>query len=347
MTNLGTMKRFLLARRPAGMPVEEDFQLGEVPVPQPEAGQLLVRAHYISVDPLQRPRMQESSSYGQTIPLGGLVVGRMVGEVIESRNPAYREGEFVEGMLGWQEYALSDGGTHKAEYAPGLTRVDPALGPISTALGILGMPGVTAYFSLLDLGRPQPGETVVISTAAGTVGSLAGQIARIHGCRVVGICGSEEKRRYVVDELGFAGAVNYNATSDLAGEIRRLCPGGVDIYLDHVGGATREAVLTNLQLRARVVLVGYISGVNGARPTVADPAIPLMSRRARMEGFIVYDYEDRADEARQAIAGWLQEGKLSYRETIVDGFEELPRAFISMLNGGNIGKQLVRMAGAR
>lgn len=347
MTNRGTMKQFLLSRRPVGMPVEEDFHLSEVPVPQPEAGQLLIRAHYISVDPLQRPRMQESSSYGQTIPLGGLVVGRMVGEVIESRNPAYREGEFVEGMLGWQEYALSDGGTRKAEYAPGLTRVDASLGPISTSLGILGMPGVTAYFSLLELGAPQPGDTVVVSTAAGTVGSLAGQIARLKGCRVVGIAGSEEKVRYVVDELGFDAAINYKATDDLAGDIRRLCPDGVDIYLDHVGGATREAVLANLQLRARIVLVGYITGVNGARPTVADPAIPLMSKRARMEGFIVYDYEERADEARQAIAGWLREGKLSYRETIVDGFEELPRAFISMLKGGNIGKQLVRMAGAQ
>jgi NADPH-dependent curcumin reductase CurA len=326
--------------------VEADFRLEEVPIPEPAAGELLIRAHYVSVDPLQRPRMQESSSYGATIPLGGLVVGRMVGEVVESRNPDYGVGEFVEGMLGWREYALSDGGTRKAEYAPGLTRVDPSLGPISTSLGILGMPGTTAYFSLLDLGRPQPGETVVISTAAGTVGSLAGQIAKIHGCRVIGIAGGAEKARYVVDELGFDGCVDYKGVDDLAAEIRRLCPEGVDVYLDHVGGATREAVLANLRLRARIVLVGYIAGVNGVRPTVSDPAIPLMSKRARMEGFIVYDYEDRADEARQAIAGWLREGRIRYRETIEDGFEALPRAFISMLGGGNIGKQLVRMPGA-
>ena len=341
------MKRFVLARRPNGMPVEEDFRLENVPVPRPGPGELLIRAHYISVDPLQRPRMNPSSSYGKTMELGDTMIGRMVGQVVESNNADFPGGEYVEGMLGWAEYALSDGSLKKAEYAPGLTRVDPDLAPISTALGILGMPGLTAYFSLLDLGQPKAGETVVISTAAGAVGSLAGQIAKIKGCKVVGIVGNDEKARYIVDELGFDGAINYKTATDLSGEIRRLCPEGVDVYLDHVGGAQRQAVLENIRLKARIVLVGYISGVNGERPVVVDPAIPIMSRRARMEGFIVYDYEDRADECRQAVAGWLREGKLKYAETVLDGFEKLPQAFISMLSGDNIGKQLVRLEPSR
>ncbi len=341
------MKRFVLARRPNGMPVEEDFRLENVPVPRPGPGELLIRAHYISVDPLQRPRMNPSSSYGKTMELGDTMIGRMVGQVVESNNADFPVGEYVEGMLGWAEYALSDGSLKKAEYAPGLTRVDPDLAPISTALGILGMPGLTAYFSLLDLGQPKAGETVVISTAAGAVGSLAGQIAKIKGCKVVGIVGNDEKARYIVDELGFDGAINYKTATDLSGEIRRLCPEGVDVYLDHVGGAQRQAVLENIRLKARIVLVGYISGVNGERPVVVDPAIPIMSRRARMEGFIVYDYEDRADECRQAVAGWLREGKLKYAETVLDGFEKLPQAFISMLSGDNIGKQLVRLEPSR
>jgi len=337
-------RRILLVRRPQGMPVPEDFRIEAAPIPEPADGQFLVRAHYLSVDPLQRVRMNESSTYGATIPLGTPVWGRMVGKVVASRHPAHAVGSFVEGMLGWQEYALSDGSSAKAEYAPGVTPVDPALAPISTALGILGMPGLTAYFGLLALGQPQPGETVVVSAAAGTVGSLAGQIARIKGCRVIGVVGSPAKAAHIVDELGFDAAIDYRAEPDIAARLRRLAPAGVDVYMDNVGGAIRDAVMAHLRRGARIPLIGRISQMHQAQPMSRDPQVALMHARARMEGFIVYDWVDRAAEAHAAIAGWLREGRLTYRETIHDGLENTVPAFISMMQGGNLGKALVRLS---
>lgn len=340
----GINRRFVLAARPVGRPKESDFRLESAPIPTPKPGEVLIRAHYVSVDPLQRLRMNESARYGNTVPLGEVMIGRLVGEIVQSRNPAYREGEFVEGMLGWQEYAVSDGGTDRVAYAPGITRVDPSLAPISTSLGILGFPGMTAYFAMMEIGQPKAGETVVVSTAAGTVGSLAGQIAKIHGCRVIGIAGSDEKVAYVTGELGFEGALNYATARDLSASVKMLCPDGVDIYFDNTGGAIRDAVLPHLRLGARIPLVGRIADMHDpGQKVVPDPYVYLTHARARMEGFIVYDYAHRADEARRAIAGWLREGKLKYRETLVDGFENTPAAFIAMLGGANIGKQLVRV----
>lgn len=336
-------RRILLVRRPEGMPVPDDFRIEPAPIPEPGEGQFLVRAHYLSVDPLQRVRMNEASTYGATIALGTPVWGRMVGEVVASRHPAHPVGSFVEGMLGWQEYALSDGSRAKAEYAPGVTPVDPTLAPISTALGILGMPGLTAYFGLLALGQPKPGETVVISAAAGTVGSLAGQIARIKGCRVIGIVGTPGKAEHIVRDLGFDAAIDYRAEPDITARLRVLAPEGVDVYMDNVGGVIRDAVMAHLRRGARIPLVGRISQMHQAQPTSRDPQVPLMHARARMEGFIVYDWVDRAAEAHAAIAGWLREGRLTYRETIHDGLENTVPAFISMMNGGNVGKALVRL----
>lgn len=337
-------RQIVLVNRPDGVPRETDFAIRTVPVPVPREGELLIRAHYLSVDPLQRLRMNESSTYGQTIPLGTVVWGRQVGQVVQSRNAAFREGDFVEGMLGWQDYAISDGRTERAEYAPGITRVDPALAPISTSLGILGMPGVTAYFAMLELGRPQPGETVVVSAAAGTVGALAGQIARIAGARVVGLAGSPEKVAHLTEDLGFAAGIDYRATLDLYGAVVAACPGGMDVYFDNVGGVIRDTMLRHLRRGARIPLVGRIAHLHDQAPRLCpDPQVPLMHARASMQGFIVYDYEHRADEARSAIAGWIADGRVRYRETVVDGLENTPRAFIAMLGGGNTGKALVRL----
>lgn len=338
------MRQIILARRPVEMPVLADFAIEEVSCPIPGEGELLVEAKYLSVDPLQRSRMTESAVYGATIALGDVVWGRMVGEVVQSRNAGYAEGEIVEGMLGWREYAISDGRTDKAAYAPGLTRVDPSLGPISLSLGALGMPGATAYFSLLDVGKPEPGQTVLVSAAAGAVGSLVGQIARQRGCRVVGICGSPAKAAYLTGELGFDAALDYNDPG-FEDALRAACPDGVDVFMDHVGGDIRMAALRNLARGARVVLVGHIAVINGARGLVPDVVPLLMGARARMEGFIVYDYEDRLDEARREIAAWIAGGQIKVHETIIDGFENLPEAFIGMMQGSNIGKQLVRVVG--
>ena len=337
-------QQIVLKTRPVGMPKLSDFELIETPIPNIGPGELLVRARYLSVDPLQRVRMAATSTYGNVMPLGAVVWGRMVGEVVQSRNVHYQPGMFVEGMLGWQTYAVSDGGAERAEYGRGIVRVDPAQAPISTALGILGMPGLTAYCAMLELGRPRAGETVVLSAAAGMVGSLAGQIARIQGCRVVGLAGSADKVAYLTDTLGFDAAINYRDTPDLLQAVQAACPDGIDIYFDNVGGVIRDTMLRHLRRGARIPLVGRISGMNDPAPLhCPDPQVALMHARASMHGFIVYDYLHRLVEAREAIAGWLREGRVQYRETVVDGLESAPAAFVALFSGGNIGKQLVRI----
>ena len=344
MTLPNRNRKVVLARRPNGMPVEEDFRLVDDPVPEAGPGELLVRAHYLSADPFQRMRLDAGSSYGKTLDIGDVIKGRMVGEVVQSNHADYRVGEFVEGMLGWQTYAISDGSTARAEYAPGITKADPSIAPISTYLGILGFPGVTAYFAMLEVCDPQPGETVVVTGAGGAVGSLAGQLAKIRDCRVVGVAGSDEKLDHVTGELGFDSGINYRTTSDVLADLQRLCPDRINVHFDNVGGDIAYAILQHLARDARIVLVGNISQNNlpekQMRPDVTGF---LMAARAMTKGFIVYDYENRADEARKAIAGWLAEGKIHYRETIADGIDRAPAAFISMLQGGNIGKQLIRL----
>ncbi len=336
-------RQVVLASRPVGVPKLSDFAFREERIRDLREREFLIEARFLSADPLQRWRMGQEAGYGATIPLGETVWGRMVGQVVRSRNGVWHEGDLVEGMLGWQEYAISHGATAKARYAAGVTRVDPSLGPMSTALGILGMPGVTAYFALLEICKPQRGETVVVSAAAGTVGSLAGQMAKILGCRVVGIVGNPEKARHIVEELGFDVAVDYRASTDLAAALREACPQGIHAYFDNVGGPVADAVYRHLAPRARVAVVGRVAQLGGSGWR-ADVQEQIIAARARIEGFIVYDYEDRADEARDAIAGWLGTGALKFRETVHEGIESAPQALIDVLQGRGLGKHVVRIA---
>ncbi len=328
-------RKFTLASRPVGMPKESDFKLVEVPLPPPNAGEVLVRSLYISVDPYMRGRMNDARSYAAPVEIGGTMVGGVVGEVVESNHPRFAVGDIVQGEFGWQEYAISNG--------KGVGKIDPAIAPISPAIGVLGMPGLTAYFGLLDIGQPKAGETVVISGAAGAVGSIVGQIAKIKLCRAIGIAGGEAKVRYVVDELGFDGAFDYKATKNYVKKLEELCPKGIDVYFDNVGGAITDAVIPLLNTKARMSICGQISQYNVEKPEMGPRWLwPLITKQARAEGFLVFQFADRFQEAAVEMAGWIKEGKLKYREDIVEGFENLPRAFIGMLQGDNIGKRLVK-----
>jgi NADPH-dependent curcumin reductase CurA len=339
MAEMTTNKQITLAVRPVGFPKESDFRLVEAPVPTPGPGQFLVQSLYLSVDPYMRGRMTAAKSYAPPVELGGVMVGGVVGQVVESHHPRFAAGEIVEGYFGWQQYALSDGA--------GVRKVDPSLAPISTALGVLGMPGLTAYFGLLEIGKPQPGETVVVSGAAGAVGSLVGQIAKIQGCRVVGIAGTDEKARYVVEELGFDSAFNYKSARNYRAKLKTLCPQGIDVYFDNVGGVITDAVIPLLNVRARLVICGQISQYNLERPEMGPRWLwALIVKQARAEGFLVFQFADRFEEGIRQMAQWLKEGKLKYRENIIEGLENAPRAFIGMLKGENIGKQLVKVATA-
>ena len=311
--------------------------MAESPVPTPEEGQILLRIIFLSVDPYMRGMMRDAPSYRKPTGIGEVLFGGAVGQVVESRNPAYQAGTFVEGMLGWQEYSLSDG--------TGLRMLDPSAAPLSTALGVLGMPGLTAYFGLLDIGRPKAGETVVVSGAAGAVGSLAGQIAKIQGCRTVGIAGSDEKVRYLVEDSGFDGAFNYKTTNNYKDKLAELCPSGIDIYFDNVGGAITDAVMGLINWKARLVICGQISQYNALTPEMGPrPFWHLIVKNARAEGFLVFAFADRYREGLAQMTAWLQAGKIRYREQFTEGIESAPAAFMGMLRGDNIGKQLVRVA---
>lgn len=330
-------KQILLAARPVGFPKPSDFKLVESPVPTPGPNQFLVRSLYLSVEPYMRSRINPGGkSYARSVEVGEVMIGGVVGEVVESNHARFAQGDIVEGLFGWQEYALSDG--------TGVRKVDPSLAPISTALGVLGMPGLSAYFGLLEIGKPQPGDTVVISGAAGAVGSIAGQIAKIQGCRVVGIAGSDEKVRHLVEDLGFDAAFNYKTVPNYFRKLLSLCPSGIDVYFDNVGGEITDAVIRLINVRARLVICGQISQYNLEKPEMGPRWLwALIVKQARAEGFLVFQFADRYDEALRQMAQWLREGKLKYRETIVEGIENAPRAFIGMLKGENIGKQLVKI----
>ena len=337
---MSTMNRqILLAARPVGFPKDSDFKLVESPVPTPGEGQCLIRSIYLSVDPYMRGRMNDVKSYAPPVAIGGVMGGGMVGRVVQSNNPAFKEGEILEGMFGWQDYAVSDG--------QGLRKIDPNLAPISTALGILGMPGLTAYFGLLEIGKPQSGETVVVSGAAGAVGSLVGQIAKIKGCRVIGIAGADDKIGYLTDELGFDAAFNYKTVSDYYGKLHELCPNGIDVYFDNVGGAITDAVFRLINTKARISICGQISQYNLERPEMGPRLIlsMLLVRQSKAEGFLVSQFAGRFAEGLTQMAQWLKEGKLKYKEDIEYGIENTPAAFIAMLKGRNVGKQLVKVSG--
>jgi NADPH-dependent curcumin reductase CurA len=325
----------LLRRRPVGAPKPDDFEIVESPIPAPGDGQLLCRTIYLSLDPYMRGRMNEGRSYVKPVELGQVMVGGTVSQVVESKHPGFAAGDFVAGYEGWQTYSVSSG--------IGMRTLDPRQAPISTAVGVLGMPGMTAYVGLFDIGRPKPGETVVVSAASGAVGSAVGQIARIKACRAVGVAGSREKCDYAVKELGFDACVNYK-TQDLVSALKEACPKGIDIYFDNVGGAVLAAAMRLLNQNARIPLCGMISQYNATEPPPGPNLMPLLVNRALIKGFIVSDHMDRVGAFLADCTGWVREGTLKYREDIVNGLDAAPRALIGLLEGRNFGKLLVRVS---
>jgi NADPH:quinone reductase len=327
--------RVTLASRPEGEPRVEDFRIEDAPVPEPGPGEVLVRVLYVSVDPYQRGRMSEARSYARSLELGDVVTAQGVGEVVESEDPRYAPGDVVVGQLGWQENAVERAGL--------LRKVDPSIAPISTALHLLGMTGFTAYFGLFDVGQPRAGDTVVVSGGAGAVGQIVGQLARIAGCRTVGIAGGPEKVEDMRSLYGYDVGIDYKG-EDVAAALKEACPNGVDVYFDNVGGEISAAVHRRLALRARIVICGQISQYNLERPQPTFAPGLLIVYRARMEGFLVFDYAHRYDEAYARLAHWVTDGSLGYREDVTGGLENAPRAFIGMLRGENRGKALVKVA---
>ncbi len=329
--------QIVLAARPQGLPKPSDFRLVETPVSELTEGQFLVKTNYLSVDPYMRGRISEAKSYAEPVQIGQVMVGGTVGTVVESRHSGYRQGEVVVGYWGWQEYAVSDG--------QGIQRFDTSLAPMSTALGVLGMPGMTAYFGLLEIGKPKPGETVFVSGAAGAVGSLVGQIAKIKGCRVVGSAGSQQKVAYLTGELGFDAAFSYKEVKDYEAKLQEVCPKGIDVYFDNVGGPLTDAVFTQINVGARIVVCGQIDQYNATRPPLGPRLFwYLIAKQARAKGFLVFQFAARFRDGQQQVAQWIKEGKVKYQETIVNGLEYAPTAFIGLFHGENLGKQLVRVA---
>jgi NADPH:quinone reductase len=329
-------ERILLVNRPKGTPEKSDFKFEKVAVPEIENDQVLVKSLYLSVDPYMRGRMSDRKSYVPPFKLNEVISGGVVGQVVQSRSGEFLEGDLVIGNLGWQHYnAVSDAA---------LRKLDPALAPLTAHLGVLGMTGLTAYFGLLDIGNPQEGETVVVSGAAGAVGTIVGQIAKIKGARVVGIAGTDEKVSYLKEELGFDAAINYK-TEKVFDSLKAACPDGIDVYFDNVGGEISDSVLRLINKGARIAICGQIALYNLEKVDVG-PRIQsqLLINSALMKGFIVSDYAAHFEEGAIQLAQWLKEGKLSYSENIVEGFENTVDAFLGLFEGENIGKQLVKAA---
>jgi len=336
-----TNRRVLLKRRPVGEPKPTDFEVVDAPVPTPQDGEILVRTIWLSLDPYMRGRMNDVKSYAPSVELGQPMVGGTVGEVVESRDAAFRPGEFVLTYGGWQAYHIArSAGARVGPFGP--ITLDPRAAPISTALGVLGMPGMTAYVGLYDLGQPKPGETVVVSAAAGAVGSVVGQLAKIRGCRTVGITSSREKCEYVLKELDFDACVSYRVP-DLAAVLRDACPNGVDVYFDNVGGDVLKAVLRVVNPFARIPLCGIISQYNAAEPPPGPNLGPVLVNRVTIRGFIVSDHVDRMPQFLADCGRWVREGRLKYREDVVEGLDRAPEAFIGLLRGRNVGKMLVQV----
>jgi len=328
-------KEIRLASRPAGVPTDENFQLDETEVPSIADGEVLLRSLYISVDPYLRGRMRESKSYVPPFQLGQVIESGVVSEVMESKSPDFKKGDVVSAYLGWRLYNVAN--------ARQLMRTIPGVSP-STFLGALGMPGLTAYFGLLDIGKPKEGETVVVSGAAGAVGMTVCQIAKIKGCRVVGIAGSDEKSRYLRDELGVNATINYKTAGDMFAALKEACPNGVDVYFDNVGGAVSDAVLPVINDRARIVICGQISIYNLDKVDVGlRPQTALLVHSALMQGFIITQYTSRFAEGVGQLAQWFTSGQLKHVETVVEGFENTPKAFIGLFSGENLGKQVVKV----
>jgi NADPH-dependent curcumin reductase CurA len=330
-----TNRQWRLAARPVGEPKRSDFEFTEAPVPAPAEGQVLLEVQYISLDPAMRGWMNEGRSYIAPVALGEVMRAGAIGRVLESKHPRFAPGDYASGALGVQHYAVVDG--------KDLAAVDPKLAPLPVHLSTLGMPGFTAYFGLLDIGRPQPGQTVVVSAAAGAVGAVVGQIAKIKGCRAIGIAGGADKCRYVVEELGFDAAIDYKR-DDVKQALKAHCPQGIDVYFDNVGGDILEAALARLARSARVVICGAISQYNATAP-IKGPSnyLSLLVNRASMTGFVVFDYAPRYAEAAREMAAWMAQGRLKSREHIVAGLENFPQALTMLFTGANFGKLVLQV----
>jgi NADPH-dependent curcumin reductase len=331
----GKNMQVLLANRPTGWVKESDFRIVETDIPTAGDGQVLVKNLYLSLDPYMRGRMNDQRSYAAKVEIGQVMTGETVGEVLESRNPKFRAGDTVAGRVGWQTYALSDGGD--------LRKVDPKLVPVSTYLGVVGMPGVTAWIGLTEIGQPKPGETVVVSAASGAVGSVVGQLAKARDCRVVGVAGGKAKCDFVVGELGFDACIDHRA-GDWQKALADATPKGIDVYFENVGGALLDAVLLRCNPFARVPLCGMVSQYNAVDRYGVQNLMMAVGMRIRLQGFIVSDHMARWPEALKELSQGVREGKIKYRETVTDGLANAPRAFIGLLKGENFGKQLVKLA---
>jgi NADPH:quinone reductase len=329
-------RQFVLDSRPTGLPVESNFKLTEAPIPALQEGEFLARALYLSVDPYMRGRISGMRSYAAPVEIGQVMVGGGVAEVVESKSTDFEVGDAVGIYMGWQEYVISSG--------RGIRKLDRAAAPVSTAEGVLGMTGLTAYFGLLDVCDPKPGETVVVSGAAGAVGSVVGQIAKIKGCRTVGVAGGDDKVAWILDECGFDAAFNYKTVDNYSAKLKELCPNGIDVYFDNVGGTLTDAVFGLLNVGARISICGQISQYNNTKPEMGPRLLgALIVARAKVQGFLVSDYAARFAPALAEMSAWVREGKIKYREDIVHGFENLPKAFIGLFGGENIGKRLVKV----
>ena len=328
-------RQILLKSRPEGAPGLDNFELVERPIPEPGEGEVLMRTHYLSLDPYMRGRMSAAKSYAKPAAVGEPMVGGTVGEIVASRNPKFSVGDMVLGFGGWQDYALSSG--------TALRKLDPTVAPVSTALGVLGMPGMTAYVGLLEIGQPKPGETVVVAAASGAVGSVVGQVAKIKGCRAVGIAGGADKCRFVTGDLGFDACVDHRA-GDFARALEAACPKGIDVYFENVGGTVQQTVWPLLNDFARIPVCGLIAQYNSPTPMPGPDMFSVLRKRLLLRGFIVSDFAAKQGDFLRDVGEWIRTGRLKYREDIAEGLEQAPAAFLGLLQGKNFGKMLVRVA---
>ncbi|MEZ5567700.1 MAG: NADP-dependent oxidoreductase [Halioglobus sp.] len=333
-------RRIVLAARPVGKPTVRNFRLESVPLPEPAAGEVLLRTRYLSLDPYMRGRMSAGPSYAPPVAVDAVMVGGTVSEVVSSRNPRFSAGELVNSFSGWQEYAVSNGAD--------LMKLDPRIPRPSYALGVLGMPGLTAYVGLLDIGEPKAGETVVLAASTGAVGSVVGQIAKLKGCRVVGIAGAREKCEYAVKELGYDACISHY-DADMATQLKAACPEGIDVYFENVGGSSWEAVMPLLNNFARVPICGLIAHYNQTELPPGPDRMSmlqalLLQRSIKMQGFLVGNYLHRLPDFVGDMTGWLADGKITYREDVVEGLENAPDAFLGLFSGENFGKLVVKVS---
>ncbi len=329
-------RMLMLKDYPSGAPGPEHFELVEAPIPEPGDGEVLVRAIYLTVDPYMRGRLRPGPSYAEPQKIGEVMVGEVAGEILASKAEDFAPGDFVTAHIGWQTHGVAD--------ARDIRKLDPKAAPISTSLGVLGMPGLTAYFGTTDVLIPRAGDTMVVSAASGAVGSVVGQIGRIGGCRVVGIAGSDAKIDFITNELGFDVGINYRTTTDISAALADACPDGINCYFDNVGGPITDAVFENMALGCRVGICGQISQYNDTEQAMGPRNLRhFLVNRATLRGLLVFDWRDRYDIGLSRLSRWVQEGQIKYREDIVDGLENAPAAFAGLMEGKNFGKQLVRI----